>query len=492
MLQEDAVRETAEAWFEAMSAGDADGLYNLLASDVEWINYEPVNGFNTAMSWIGTYHGRDAVMESYAKFLNVAQVESEELIRLVVEGVDAIGIVKERSRVRQTDEEFAIEFVQHLTIKRGKIVKWKSYTDPSQIIRALHASVGDEGTSAEVRTTVIQNDMARLKGLLEAGALPDVSDARGQTPLMHACARGETEAVRLLLEAGANPNRIDTIAGAYPLHKACQGGSVEIARLLLESGAKIDSIMTSTGHTPLMDAVWYAQPELVELFLNAGAGINISTHYGFSLKDHMQYEEGVNRRRSQQMKLCRSLINDRIKENDALVESQKLMAAVVANDAAQVQRLLDAGAEVDQRAPILNSFNDAHTPLLVACRDGHEECVAALIAAGADVNAVEPTFGAVPLHKAVYNGHAGITELLCKTEGINLNYCGGTNGYTPLHDALWHGYEECARILIEAGSDLTIEGDDGKKPIDIALEIFGKTHDIVSVLNDAALTSPIK
>lgn len=192
------------------------------------------------------------------------------------------------------------------------------------------------------------------------------------------------------------------------------------------------------------------------------------------------------------MKLCRNLINDRIKENDTLVESQKLMAAVVANDAVQVQRLLDAGAEVDKRAPILNSFNDAHTPLLVACRDGHEECVAALIAGGADVNATEPTFGAVPLHKAVYNGHAGITKLLCKTQGIDLNYRGGTNGYTPLHDALWHGYEECAQILIEAGSDLTIEGDDGKKPIDIALEIFGKTHDIVSALNDAALASPIK
>ena len=96
------------------------------------------------------------------------------------------------------------------------------------------------------------------------------------------------------------------------------------------------------------------------------------------------------------------------------------------------------------------------------------------------------------MHKAVYNGHAGITKLLCKTEGIDLNYRGGTNGYTPLHDALWHGYEECAQILIEAGSDLTIEGDDGKKPIDIALEIFGKTHDIVSALNDAALASPIK
>lgn len=37
---------------------------------------------------------------------------------------------------------------------------------------------------------------------------------------------------------------------------------------------------------------------------------------------------------------------------------------------------------------------------------GHETWIIPpmLIAAGADVNALEPVFGAVPLHKAIYNG----------------------------------------------------------------------------------------
>ncbi|MFE3775417.1 ankyrin repeat domain-containing protein [Streptomyces sp. NPDC059122] len=157
----------------------------------------------------------------------------------------------------------------------------------------------------------------------------------------------------------------------------------------------------------------------------------------------------------------------------------------VAGDLDAVRRQLADGAEVDARFPVVNGFNDAHTPLLVACRDGHEEIARELIAAGADLNATEPTFGAVPLHKAVYNGHTGITSLLVKEPGIDLDFQGITNGYTPLHDALWHGHEECARVLIDAGArpDLTVH--DGRTPADIARESLGAAHLLTRALTDA-------
>lgn len=48
----------------------------------------------------------------------------------------------------------------------------------------------------------------------------------------------------------------------------------------------------------------------------------------------------------------------------------------------------------------------------------------ALVTAGADVNAVEPIFGAVPLHKATYNGYLEITRILAEAPNVNLNYQG--------------------------------------------------------------------
>ena len=138
---------------------------------------------------------------------------------------------------------------------------------------------------------------------------------------------------------------------------------------------------------------------------------------------------------------------------------------------------------------MLNGFNDDHTPLLVACRDGHGAIAEVLLAAGADVNAIEPTFGAVPLHKATYNGHTDIAALLARQPGVNLDFQGPSNGYTPLHDAIWHGFDACARVLVEAGARLDLLGHDGKTPLDLARETFGDGHAITDLIRDRAATS---
>ncbi|WP_051877423.1 ankyrin repeat domain-containing protein [Streptomyces natalensis] len=227
--------------------------------------------------------------------------------------------------------------------------------------------------------------------------------------------------------------------------KAVQGGDTETVRALLEAGAFVDAVAATTGHTPLMDALWYKWPEVVAVLLDHQAGLNLSTHYGFSMREHFEYELNVNSRGKDKLLAAERLLKDRTQSDTAAAQAQQLMGAVVAGDLDAVRGQLSEGAAVDARFPVVNGFNDGHTPLLVACRDGHEEIARELIAAGADVNATEPTFGAVPLHKAVYNGHAGITALLVDTPGTDLDLQGITNGYTPLHDALWHGYEGCAR-----------------------------------------------
>ena len=68
-------------------------------------------------------------------------VRFEKLVNLGVDGDQAAGVIHEMSTVRGTGVEFEIEFVQWLTVRDGKIVRWKSYTDPSQIVRALRGDV---------------------------------------------------------------------------------------------------------------------------------------------------------------------------------------------------------------------------------------------------------------------------------------------------------------------------------------------------------------
>jgi uncharacterized protein len=130
-------REIAETWFRAVFSGDVETALTLLHDDIEFVNYTPVPGYNTDMRWIGTHRGPAEVVRCFEVFLGTCEVRHECVRRLVVDGDEVMGVVHEISVVRETGREFEIEFIQHLTVRHGKIVRWKSYTDPSQIIRAI-------------------------------------------------------------------------------------------------------------------------------------------------------------------------------------------------------------------------------------------------------------------------------------------------------------------------------------------------------------------
>jgi hypothetical protein len=83
-----------------------------------------------------------------------------------------------------------------------------------------------------------------LPDLIKAGALVDpVDHITGFTPLIIASgSQRPGEAVRVLLEAGANPNAASNKDGTTPLMRACQVGNAETARLLIERGASLDAV----------------------------------------------------------------------------------------------------------------------------------------------------------------------------------------------------------------------------------------------------------
>jgi ankyrin repeat protein len=331
--------------------------------------------------------------------------------------------------------------------------------------------------NAELLAAVRQRDTAQVDALLAAGADPNTRDPKsGLTALMMAAGQADPGTVRVLIAMGADVLTVDRGAGATALHKACQGGSLNVVHQLVEAGAFIDAVAPTTGHTPLMDALWFKYPEIARYLLDRGVGLNLHTHYGFSLQEHFAYELNVNTLGKDRLLLAEQYLNQRLRSDQRRADGHRLMGAVTAGDEAGVRRLLAEGVDVDERFPIVNGFNDGHTALLVAARDGHTAIAGLLLDAGADVNAVEPTFGAVPLHKAVYNGHVALTRLISAWPGVNLDFQGATNGYTPLHDAVWHGYEECVAIVLDAGARLDLLGHDGKTPFDLAAEVFGAGH----------------
>ncbi|KAL4893670.1 ankyrin repeat-containing domain protein [Aspergillus ambiguus] len=144
---------------------------------------------------------------------------------------------------------------------------------------------------------------------LNHGADPNVSD---ELPPLFAAAYGRNmDAMRLLLERGANPNawntdpeplihfaakqelhdmvsllidyKVDVNAcnrdGTSPLAAAIGNGDIEMAKLLLSHGASPNT-KDSDGTTPLIDALRNRRSKLVTLLLDHGADANVRDGYG--------------------------------------------------------------------------------------------------------------------------------------------------------------------------------------------------------------------
>ncbi|XP_037646793.1 BRCA1-associated RING domain protein 1 [Sebastes umbrosus] len=101
---------------------------------------------------------------------------------------------------------------------------------------------------------------------------------RGETLLHLAAIKGGVEAVKELLDQGADPNLKDN-AGWTPLHEACNLGHLAVAEVFVSRGA----LLNTPGYendSPLHDAVRNGHPAIVKLLLQHGASQNVLNLYG--------------------------------------------------------------------------------------------------------------------------------------------------------------------------------------------------------------------
>lgn len=84
-------------------------------------------------------------------------------------------------------------------------------------------------------------DLAEVKQLIEAGTDSNLLDSTGETALFGAVAAARIEVVAYLLSVGARHDLHESTTGLTPLHWAASHGGIETIRLLIEAGADPDA-----------------------------------------------------------------------------------------------------------------------------------------------------------------------------------------------------------------------------------------------------------
>ena len=85
--------------------------------------------------------------------------------------------------------------------------------------------------------------------------------------------KGDVEALRTLLDHGADINALDKY-GQTGLLTAARDGKIEVVRFLIQKGAELDH-RAKFGLTALMLAVVNRHTEIVRLLVEAGAALDI-------------------------------------------------------------------------------------------------------------------------------------------------------------------------------------------------------------------------
>jgi ankyrin repeat protein len=310
--------------------------------------------------------------------------------------------------------------------------------------------------------------------LLQAGANARAKNDLGVSPLVIACGSGQGEIVAKLLTAGADPNAA-LESGETALMLAARSGSTRAVEALLTRGADVNAREGTRGQTALMWAVANRHPEVTRILLAKGAEVNAR-----SQPRSLVFNMGGNRSAG-------SASADTPLEEVAVGGSTPILFAARSGDAESARQLLAGGANAN------DTLADGNPVLIVAVHSGHGSVAQLLLDAGANVNAAP--LGYTALHAAVLRGTlrdrslvsteslAGlplVKLLIAKGADVNARLTKGTPVRRWSHDFAflqrWVGATpfwlaskfleiEMMRTLAEAGADTSLASRDGTTPL---------------------------
>lgn len=278
----------------------------------------------------------------------------------------------------------------------------------------------------------IHNDsLAFVIRYLKGGGDPNLQNEMGSSLLHEAVYAGSLEMIRQLLRYGAEVNTVDAF-GNTPMHVASIYGRKDAAYWLLQYSAHIDATTDHRPWTPLMLALNEGHHEMAQWLINQGADM-----------DFLDPQQGW---------------------TPFLVACEQGMTDFSLD-------LIRRGARVDVRLTAGDAAGKSAIHL--ASYYGEVAIIRALVEEGVDINQIPEGGGLGPLHWCVYNHHQELFDYLLEMGAdVNIQATGLYYSRTPLHFAVSGDRAYMTRRLLEMNADPLAKDQEGRSPLDIALDRF--------------------
>ena len=312
-----------------------------------------------------------------------------------------------------------------------------------------------------------------LQAIIDHGVDVNATNKENVTALMTACQVGNTGAVNILLNAGADPNSAD-VYGRTWIHHAILANSKELLQVVIEKGADLNAT-NKKNVTALMIACRRGNIDAVSELMNAGADLNIEDGLGATCIHHA-VGEGCSK------KFLQAIIDHGVDVNAANKEKvTALMTACLVRNIGAINILINAGADpnsadvygrtwihhaisanskelleavIDNGADVNATNKKNETALMMACEKGNADAINVLLAARSDPNIAHDGFSC--LHTAVYRDCSKVVLQALIGHGVDVNAT-DKNNVTALMVACERGNIDAVSELMYAGADPTIK-----------------------------------
>lgn len=310
-------------------------------------------------------------------------------------------------------------------------------------------------TTSAVADAAMRGDKEALRTLLQQGADANASQGDGMTALHWAAQRGDAAVMQMLVYAGANVAAVTRIGQYTPLHIAAESGSAAAVDVLLEGGASVAARTTNTGATALHLAAAAGNAQAVTMLLDKGSDINArESEWG---QTPLMFAAAQNRVDAINVLMARGAdagvttkIIDVTKrsalDRAALQRQQKVLEGFVGKDThkdatpSQVQAAVQAGRELFSSGKIPPPDKNAEE---TRGRNFNPEEINPPVATQGGLTAL--------LHAARQGYVASARALL--DGGANIDQVGAGDGTSPLLMAVINGQFDVAMLLIEGGAN---------------------------------------
>jgi ankyrin repeat protein len=347
----------------------------------------------------------------------------------------------------------------------------------SSLVVTFAVAIGINAAESPIADAAARGDSEAVKALLKKAADVNAAQGDGMTALHWAAMHGDTELTQMLIVAGANVKATTRLGTYTPLYLASQQGHAAVIEALIAAGADVKA-GTPNGTAPLMVASAAGEVDAVRVLIDNGADVNGKD--GVRLQTPVMYAAASNRAAVIELLAAKGADLEATSKVSDLSNLTRENLGFGGNPQAGVPGA--ATAQAPRRQPVAgvdrnynnNELIAAHgglTPLLYAIRQGHQESAAALLKAGADVNAVSAGDKTSPLLMAIINGHFDLARMLLE-QGADPNAM-SVQGVGPLYAVVnieWApkalypqpqahkqqklGYLELMQLLIDKGADV--------------------------------------